>query len=151
VKERAYGSQGEAGQASAVTALQLAIDVFVRLFAPVIPFATEEVWSWTHGSDGHSGSVHRAPWPTVDELGVDAQHSGLLPLASQALIGIRRAKTDAKASQKTPVTSCIIAAPSLLELAAADLAAVGRIASLTITPADEVTVVEIELGELPQA
>ncbi|MBX9470664.1 valine--tRNA ligase [Microcella sp.] len=146
VKERAYGSQGEAGQASAVTALQLAIDVFVRLFAPVIPFATEEVWSWTH-----TDSVHRAPWPTVDELGVDAQHGGLLPLASQALIGIRRAKTDAKASQKTPVTSCVIAAPSLLELAAADLAAVGRIASLTITPADEVSVVEIELGELPQA
>ena len=146
VKERAYGSQGEAGQASAVTALQLAIDVFVRLFAPVIPFATEEVWSWTH-----TGSVHTAAWPTVDELGVDAQHGGLLPLASQALIGIRRAKTDAKASQKTPVTSCVIAAPSLLELAAADLAAVGRIASLTITPADEVAVVEIELGELPPA
>jgi valyl-tRNA synthetase len=146
VKGRAYGSQGEEGQASAVTALQLAIDVFVRLFAPVIPFATEEVWSWTH-----DGSVHTAPWPTVDELGVDAQHGGLLPLASQALIGIRRAKTDAKASQKTPVTSAVIAAPSLLELAAGDLAAVGRIESLTFTPADEVAVVSIELGEIPQA
>ena len=148
VKERAYGSQGAAGQASAVAALQLAIDVFVRLLAPVLPFATEEVWSWTHGAEG---SVHRAPWPTVAELGVEAQHGGLLPLVSEALIGIRRAKTDAKASQKTPVTSCVIAAPSLLELASADLAAVGRIASLTITPADEVAVVEIELGELPQA
>ena len=120
--------------------------MFVRLFAPVIPFATEEVWSWTH-----DGSVHTAPWPTVAELGVDAQHGGLLPLASQALIGIRRAKTDAKASQKTPVTTCVIAAPSLLELAAGDLAAVGRIESLTFTPADEVAVVSIELGEIPQA
>jgi valyl-tRNA synthetase len=146
VKERAYGSQGEAGQASAVTALQLAIDVFLRLFAPVIPFATEEVWSWTH-----EGSVHRAPWPTLDELGVDAQHGGLLPLVSEALIGIRRAKTDAKASQKTPVSSAVIAGPSLLELAAADLAAVGRIASLTFEPADEVSVVSIELAELPEA
>ena len=146
VKERAYGSQGEAGQASAVTALQLAIDVFLRLFAPVIPFATEEVWSWTH-----EGSVHRAPWPTVDELGVDAQHGGLLPLVSEALIGIRRAKTDAKASQKTPVSSAVIAGPSLLELAAADLAAVGRIAQLTFEPADEVSVVSIELAELPEA
>ncbi len=146
VKERAYGSQGEAGQASAVTALQLAIDVFLRLFAPVIPFATEEVWSWTHTS-----SVHRAPWPTVDELGVDAQHGGLLPLVSEALIGIRRAKTDAKASQKTPVSSAVIAGPSLLELAAADLAAVGRIAQLTFEPADEVSVVSIELAELPEA
>ncbi len=146
VKERAYGAQGEAGQASAVTALQLAIDVFVRLFAPVIPFATEEVWSWTHDT-----SVHTSPWPTVDELGVDAQHGGLLPLVSQALIGIRRAKTDAKASQKTPVTSAVIAGPSLLELAAGDLAAVGRIESLTFEAADEVAVVSIELGEQPEA
>ncbi len=146
VKERAYGAQGEAGQASAVTALQLAIDVFVRLFAPVIPFATEEVWSWTHET-----SVHTSPWPTVDELGVDAQHGGLLPLVSQALIGIRRAKTDAKASQKTPVTSAVIAGPSLLELAAGDLAAVGRIESLTFESADEVAVVAIELGEQLEA
>ncbi|MBA4247116.1 MAG: valine--tRNA ligase [Microbacterium sp.] len=146
VKERAYGAQGEAGQASAVTALQLAIDVFVRLFAPVIPFATEEVWSWTHET-----SVHTSPWPTVDELGVDAQHGGLLPLVSQALIGIRRAKTDAKASQKTPVTNAVIAGPSLLELAAGDLAAVGRIESLTFEAADEVAVVSIELGEQPEA
>jgi len=151
VKERAYGAQGEAGQASAVTALQLAINVFVRLFAPVIPFATEEVWSWTHDT-----SVHTSPWPTVDELavdkvGTDAQHGGLLPLVSQALIGIRRAKTDAKASQKTPVASAVIAGPSLLELAAGDLAAVGRIESLSFEPADEVAVMAIELGELPEA
>ncbi len=144
VKERAYGSQGEAGQASAVAALRLAIDVMLRLFAPVLPFATEEVWSWTH-----DGSVHTAAWPTVDEIGVDAQHGGLLALVSQALIGVRRAKTDAKASQKTPVTRAVLAAPALLSFAVDDLKAVGRIAELELTEADEIAVVSIELGELP--
>lgn len=144
VKERAYGSQGEAGQASAVAALRLAIDVMLRLLAPVLPFATEEVWSWTH-----DGSVHTAAWPTVDEIGVDAQHGGLLALVSQALIGVRRAKTDAKASQKTPVTRAVLAAPALLSFAADDLRAVGRIAELELTEADEIAVVSIELGELP--
>lgn len=146
VKERAYGSQGEAGQASAVAALRLAIDVMLRLLAPVLPFATEEVWSWTH-----AGSVHTAAWPTVDEIGVDAQHGGLLALVSQALIGVRRAKTDAKASQKTPVTRAVLAGPALLTFAADDLKAVGRIAELEITEADEISVVSIELGELPAA
>jgi valyl-tRNA synthetase len=145
VKERAYGSQGEAGQVSAVAALRLAIDVMLRLLAPVLPFATEEVWSWTH-----DGSVHTAAWPTVDEIGVEARHGGLLALVSQALIGVRRAKTDAKASQKTPVTRAVLAAPALLSFAADDLKAVGRIAELELTEADEIAVISIELGELPQ-
>ena len=105
VKERAYTGEG-AAQASAVAALRTAIDVMLRLLAPVIPFATEEVWSWTH-----EGSVHTAAWPTVDELGNPDAPRGLLPAVSAALIGIRRAKTDAKASQKTDVLSAVLAGP----------------------------------------
>ncbi|WP_168916106.1 valine--tRNA ligase [Microcella flavibacter] len=150
VKERAYGStQGDAGdaeggQASAVTALRRAIDVMLRLLAPVIPFATEEVWSWTH-----AGSVHTAAWPTVEELGSDSP-TGLLPLVSQALIGIRRAKTDAKASQKTPVARAVVAGPMLLAEAASDLKAVGRIEVLDVVEAESVSVLEIELAEQPE-
>lgn len=150
VKERAYGStQGDAGdaeggQASAVTALRRAIDVMLRLLAPVIPFATEEVWSWTH-----AGSVHTAAWPTVEELGSDSP-TGLLPLVSQALIGIRRAKTDAKVSQKTPVARAVVAGPMLLAEAASDLKAVGRIEVLDVVEAESVAVVEIELAEQPE-
>ena len=152
VKERAYGSTpGDEsdrvdGQASAVTALRRAVDVMLRLLAPVIPFATEEVWSWTHGD-----SVHRAAWPTVDELGVDVAPSGLLPLVSAALIGIRRAKTDAKASQKTPVAHATISAPLLLAEAAGDLKAVGRIDTLDIQRGESVEVLAIELAPLPEA
>ncbi|WAB83772.1 valine--tRNA ligase [Microcella daejeonensis] len=150
VKERAYGStEGDeqdaaAGQASAVIALRRAVDVMLRLLAPVIPFATEEVWSWTH-----TGSVHTAAWPTVDELGPDSP-TGLLPLVSQALIGIRRAKTDAKASQKTPVARAVVAGPMLLAEAASDLKAVGRIQVLDVVEAEGVSVLEIELAEQPE-
>jgi valyl-tRNA synthetase len=145
VKERAYGSQGEEGEASAVAALHLAMDVFVRLFAPVLPFATEEVWSWTH-----DGSVHVAAWPTPEEVSGESP-AGLLPLVSQALIGIRRAKTDAKASQKTPIARATIAAPMLLAEAAGDLKAVGRIDVLDIIDGDTVSITAVELAEAPEA
>ncbi|GEK81626.1 valine--tRNA ligase [Agrococcus baldri] len=160
VKERAYSGE-EAGRGSAIAALRLAIDVQLRLLAPFLPFATEEVWSWSHAD-----SIHVAAWPTPEELGngsdasgagsmatgaISIGSTGMLATVGQALIGIRRAKTDAKASQKTPVASAVIAVPSALrehlEAAAGDLKAVGRISELTIVEADELAVGEIVLEE----
>ena len=148
VKERAHGGTGQA-QASAVTALRAALSVFVRLLAPFLPYATEEVWSWFG-----DGSVHLAAWPVADEVtvlaGPDAD-AGLLALVGGALVGIRGAKTSAKASQKTPVTLAVVHAPEAdrdrLASAAADLAAVGRIVELRIEAAEvtEAVVAEIEL------
>uniref|UniRef100_UPI00374D4739 valine--tRNA ligase n=1 Tax=Lacisediminihabitans sp. TaxID=2787631 RepID=UPI00374D4739 len=141
VKERAYGSATASEQASAVATLRTGLDVLLRLLAPFIPFATEEVWSWTHDD-----SVHRAAWPTAP---TQAHPSGLLGAVGQALIGIRRAKTDAKASQRTEVTSATITGPVLLQQAVDDLAAVGRISSLTFAIGDEIAVTDVLLAEQP--
>lgn len=137
VKERAHNGTGQ-DQASAVTALRAALSTFVRLFAPFLPYATEEVWSWFQ-----DGSVHRAAWPIAGELtalaGDDAD-AGLLDLVGNALIGVRGAKTDAKVSMRTNVTLAVIHASAAdaarLELAARDLSDVGRIAELRIEAAD---------------
>jgi valyl-tRNA synthetase len=139
VKERAYGASTPEGQVSAVATLRETVEVLLLLFAPFIPFATEEVWSWTH-----AGSVHTAAWPEATGSGGNA---ALLPLVSEALIGIRRAKTDAKASQKTEVVSATLHGPTLLRHALDDLKAVGRIADLIFVEADEVTLTDIVLAE----
>ena len=139
VKERAYGAIDPEGQASAATALRLAIDILLRLFAPFIPFATEEVWSWTH-----EGSVHVADWPTPGAL---SERTGLRPLVSEALIGIRRTKTDAKVSQKTIVTSATLVGPAILAGAIDDLKAVGKILSLTFVEGSDVLVTDVVLEE----
>ena len=150
VKERAYTEDiNDPARVSAVVAMRRAVDVMLRLFAPFIPFATEETWSWTHES-----SVHLASWPVpADALAAEAGDTRLLELTSQALTSIRGAKTDAKASQKTPVLRATIAAPAedvaLLEQVQGDLASVGRIESLSFEAADELSVRDIELGELP--
>ncbi|WP_158863899.1 valine--tRNA ligase [Leifsonia sp. AG29] len=148
VKERAYGEASE-GQVSAVVALRVALTTFLRLLAPVIPFATEEAWSWSE-----EGSVHLAPWPTADEVAGDwSSHRSLLSVVGRALTGVRGAKTAAKASQRTPVDSAVIAGPAdeiaALELAAGDLRSVGRIADLRFASADELTVTDILLAQAP--
>ncbi len=89
--------------------------------------------------------MHTAAWPTLEA----APPRGLLPAVSAALIGIRRAKTEAKASQKTAVTSAVLAGPAFLADAADDLKAVGKIAELSLVEADEIAVTEIVLAEEP--
>jgi len=122
VKTRAY-SEG-AGSDSARAALQRALSTLQRLFAPHIPFATEEVWSWWQ-----SGSIHRASWPTrADLLGgtstVEATED-LLDAVCNVLAVIRRTKTEAKVSQRAEVEHVLVSATdtqvSLLQLGLVDL------------------------------
>jgi valyl-tRNA synthetase len=130
VKERAY-AEGPAGD-SARAALATGLSVLMRLFAPFVPYVTEEVWSWWQ-----DGSVHRAPWPSKDELpeGGDAV---LLDLAGDALRQVRRAKSDRKLSMKADVPLAEASGPAaLLEqltLIEGDLKAAGRIAKLDKLP-----------------
>ncbi len=129
VKERAYGARGEKAAASAQNALALALHTQLRLFAPFMPFVTEEVWSWWQ-----SGSVHTASWPTPEELTGSLAGTGdpeLLTDIADALEVIRGSKSSAKRSMKTSIVAITLAGPDdaieRLQGITADLRAVGRI------------------------
>ena len=129
VKERAYGQNTDpAAQASAVSALRIALLAITKLLAPFIPFATEEAWSWWQ-----EDSVHRSSWPVVEDLSGFAgnQNGELLSLASQALIGIRKAKSDEKLSMKAEISSLTIESSAeeieSLKHIESDLKSVGKI------------------------
>jgi valyl-tRNA synthetase len=111
VKDRAYGERGDGPAASARAALRLALSVALRLFAPFLPFVTEEVWSWWQ-----EGSVHRAAWPEPaealaagDGAGSPAG-TGVLQAASGAIAAIRGAKSGARVSMRTPVRLLVVTA-----------------------------------------
>jgi len=142
VKERAYSQEGYTSQeiGSAVLALREALGVIVRLLAPFLPFATEEVWSWWQ-----EGSVHQAAWPSQDELPDGSAE--LLGAASEALIAIRKSKTDKKLSMKAEISIMVLHGPAVLSQAQRDLAAVGRIANLNLEQADKVAISSIEFAE----
>ncbi len=93
VKNRAYGAHGEDASDSAKHALRIALETLLMLFAPILPYVTEEVWSWWR-----TGSVHRAPWPSAKPIrdASAAADPRILEVASAVLGEIRRSKTDAK-------------------------------------------------------
>src|SRR4051812_38429440 len=139
VKSRRYGDQGEAGAGSANTALLNALSALLRLFAPYLPFVTEEVWSWWQ-----AGSVHAAAWPTADELfeaagGEDDRGAKTLQLAAAVLGEIRKKKSEEQRPLKTAVLRAVVGLPDadrdLLGAAEADLRASGLIETLVIESA----------------
>jgi valyl-tRNA synthetase len=143
VKDRAYGraagsdadesDEADPGAVSARAALRLALDVQLRLLAPVLVFATEEVWSWFH--DPSAGSVHQAPWPTTAELG-DARGAdpAVLTAVGEALTGIRKAKSDAKVGMRAEITGMTLAGRAAeldrVRTAEGDLRSAGRVREL---------------------
>ncbi|MFP5334843.1 MAG: valine--tRNA ligase [Actinomycetes bacterium] len=147
VKDRAYGAQGEDAAASARAALARALDVLLRLLAPFVPFATEEVWSWWR-----SGSVHRSAWPEAGplrEAAADAD-ARVLAVVGSALAGVRKAKSEAKVSMRTDVARAVVAGPqaalTMVESALDDLRGAGRIADVQlVADGDELAVREVEL------
>jgi valyl-tRNA synthetase len=129
VKTRAYGDGP--GAASARRTLRHALGVLLRLFAPYLPFVTEEAWSWWR-----TGSIHHAPWPAARDLAVDglAGDPATLGAAATVLGDIRKAKTAAKVSLRAPVARVVIRFhdPAALATATADLRAAGNVADLVL-------------------
>jgi valyl-tRNA synthetase len=150
VKARAYGDPSEAGPASAREALGVSLSTILRMFAPFLPYCSEEAWSWWQ-----EGSIHRSPWPSGAALasvagpGADPE---LLGAASQVLVALRRAKTEAKGSMRRQVARCVVVGPpslvELVELAEGDLRDAGAIATLELVadPGASALSVEVEVA-----
>jgi valyl-tRNA synthetase len=135
VKGRRYGEQGPDGAASANAALAAALSVTLRLFAPFLPFVTEEVWSWWQ-----EGSIHQAAWPTTGEI------EALVPdnsetarqsderayrWATDVLFEVRKQRSEAKQPLKIPITRVTVRAEAtaveLMPIVESDLRAALRV------------------------
>jgi valyl-tRNA synthetase len=104
VKPRAYAAEYDhAAAGSAVAALRCALSALLRLIAPMMPFVTEEAWSWWN-----PGSIHRAAWPSADELAAQRVDGAGLDAAGLAIGAIRKAKSQAGLSQKAAVARLIV-------------------------------------------
>lgn len=145
VKARAYGDHGDtAARDSARETLRTALDTVLRLFAPILPFVTEEVWSWYA-----PGSVHRAAWPSaVTPDGEEGDPDGsVLATAAEVIAGVRKAKSLARLSMRAEIATVVVRAPrdvlDRFALAAADVRAAGRVGEVVLEVAEGALAVEV--------
>ncbi|HEY2812006.1 MAG TPA: valine--tRNA ligase [Acidimicrobiales bacterium] len=147
VKSRAYG-----GDASALATLRTTLSTLLRLFAPFLPYVTEEVWSWWQ-----DGSVHQSSWPERAEVAPESAESAAAPhdgfdvfdVAAAVLADIRKAKTAAKKSLRADVERAVVHGPeaqlAALEAARSDVTEAGRVAELVTEPGSPELTVDVLL------
>jgi valyl-tRNA synthetase len=140
VKPRAYAAdQDPAAAGSAITALRRALSVLLRLLAPMMPFVTEEAWSWWN-----RGSVHLAPWPLAADLNLERADGARLDAAAGAIAAIRKAKSEARLPQKAEITRLTVSGPraalDALEAVLGDVLAAGHVQEAELTKTSGSTV-----------
>ncbi len=150
VKRRVYDEDGDSrqGQLSAAYTIYHCLDGILRLFAPILPHITEELWSHIFEDKfSTSGSVHaRGNWPDAKDYPLDenAETAGISTVAILEMI--RKAKSEKGVSIKYPLEKVIVAAQEnaspIAASAQSDLRGAGNIASLewrNSTEGDEIS------------
>jgi valyl-tRNA synthetase len=148
VKARAYGEAATAGTESAFVALEASLSALLRSFAPFLPFAAEEAWSWWN-----EGSIHMAPWPTSSELAplLGAADPDVYPAVAEVLGLVRKQKSERHLSVRAPVSRLAVSAPAeivaAVEAAREDLLTAANAESLetAASSAGERTGVDLDL------
>jgi valyl-tRNA synthetase len=149
VKSRRYGDFTPDAAASANSAMLVALSALLRLFAPYLPFVTEEVWSWWR-----PGSIHQARWPEPGEVveaigGADVDAVSVFAQSQAALAEVRRIKALAKRPVKAVIERAILpAAFAGLQPAARDFKAATHIRELSF---GDVTEADLTFAEEPAA
>ena len=116
VKGRRYGEQGAEGAGSANAALTAALSVMLRLFAPFLPFVTEEVWSWWRDGSIHTARVADARRSSTSLLAdnSDATRAGgsarPMQWATDVMFEVRKQRSEAKQPLKVPITKVTVTA-----------------------------------------
>lgn len=103
VKAKAYLYGATPDSISALTTLNWSLKTFLRLFAPFMPFITEEIWSWRYNAE--SISVHKAPWPSLTEIACTPkpENETSFSCAVEIISKVRGYKTTHQVSQKRPI------------------------------------------------
>jgi valyl-tRNA synthetase len=108
VKVRAYDEEGKDAKAqqSAINTIYHCVETLLRLFAPILPHITEEIYANIFSNHlAKGGSIHqRGYWPNINDFTLDAGSEESGQACVSILNVIRKVKAEGNLSLKTPLT-----------------------------------------------
>ena len=163
IKDRFWSPEDYAPEATAAareTLYRCSWDV-LRLFAPFLPYITEELFQRVFRPFEGGVSIHTAPWPESDASRIDPAVEGQGDLLLIVVDGIRKFKTSLQIHQGRKLTRLAITCPgevrASLEALGEDLRSAVRAAEVKFaeggtapTDRDDITL-EIEIAPVEEA
>ncbi len=142
VKTRAYQGEGEQ-RLSALASLNIILNTFLKLFAPYMPFVTEEIWSWLE----KDSSIHTSAWPKAGSFETDIEYFNT---AKKVLAAIHQAKSSAQKNLKWPVSELKLIGNkktlSIIDEISNDIKLAGKVQTLTYLESDNELEIEVILA-----
>lgn len=123
---------------SAVSTLRIGLSVLLRIFAPFLPFITEEIWSWVFKSETGEASIHASSWPSKKEF--DRIEPPVSETSFEAAINCMKALNKRKTEEGLSVgahveTLTLTVSPADLQdlkLVSQDVMAAARVQNVTL-------------------
>lgn len=110
-KPRTYEEDLSERRLSAGATLRLLHRTLLRMFAPYLPYLTEDIWHWRYaGHTGMADSIHHSPWPTAAECAnvPEPSNPDTYRAAVTVIEAVRKAKAEADLSMKAPVAQVTV-------------------------------------------
>jgi valyl-tRNA synthetase len=102
VKSRVYGTDKEEKN-SALYTLYTSFFTLLKLFAPLIPFITEDIYQNYYKKNEKEASIHISSWPEEMKIEKKKNDDEIYETLLKIIVLVRQKKSEAKVSMKTPI------------------------------------------------
>ncbi len=107
VKHRIYNKQDKTREAAQYT-LYTSFMSLLKMFAPIMPHITEEIYNLYFSKAENSKSIHRSEWPKHDKKMIDKTAEEAGDIAVSIISAVRKFKAGSSMSLKAPIEKLVI-------------------------------------------
>jgi valyl-tRNA synthetase len=150
VKTRLYDfADGSPERDSARFTLYTVLMTIIQLFAPIIPYITEEIYQQVFKKNNTALSIHLSSWPSVQKELIDDSAEAIGDMLIEVATAVRRYKSEKKIPMGSPLETLKIAVTKdanaeILKKCLVDIKSVTRAKQIDITIAKLDTALSVQ-------